>query len=96
MRSVISLLTVLSSLEKGQDQNDEKLWEEKMSLSVCTLILSTALGPSLKEKVWVSRGRRVTNFSDPQVRELAVYTLELPECFVLSFPLCCMSPPQTD
>lgn len=30
--SVISLSVLLSSLEKGQDQDDEKLQEEKMSL----------------------------------------------------------------
>lgn len=74
VRSVLSLLTVLSSLEKGQDQNDEKLREEERRASVGTFILRVATGPSLKENVWVSRG---------QGGELATCTLELPESSVL-------------
>lgn len=60
VRSVISLSAVLPSLEKGQDQNDAQLREEKMSGSLGILVLGTDLVPALKENVWVSRALRMS------------------------------------
>lgn len=49
VRSVISLFAVLPSLEKGQDQNDEKLQGKKMRGSVGIFILGVALGSALND-----------------------------------------------
>lgn len=57
---------VLSSLEKGQDQNDEKLQKEKMSLSEGTFILNPSV-PLLKESVWVSKALRMSRTQTPHL-----------------------------
>lgn len=61
---------MLPSLEKGQDQNDEKLQEGKMRGSVGVSILGMALLSTQKENVWVSRVLR--RCSDTRGTELAV------------------------
>lgn len=49
VRSGISLFAVLPSLEKGQDQNDEKLQGNKMRGSVGVFILGVAVVSALND-----------------------------------------------
>lgn len=83
VRRVLSLLTVLSSLEKGQDQNDEKLREEKRSVSGNIHPQRGRGAFPERKRVGEQRARSVCDSSDPRGRELATCTLELPESSVL-------------